>query len=216
MSGIHSIIRYGLYTCGRKWTLFHCKWANSSSYISRMLYWNHSRFSVSLYEWLNYMHSNFQSIAVWISITPPTLMFIFYHTCKLTVMQNEFPQSLQQVWLFFHRLADSNRGVLKVATAIHAVEPLMRRGPDSMQWSCWISQTTHHIYKVLTGSWMHGAIDPRMKLIRTVSFLRETLLFPCFHLNTLQSWQVAVVPVLERCDHYTCQQSWAGSTRVAY
>ena len=71
---------------GRKRTLFHCKWANSISYISRMLYWNHSRFSVSLYEWLNSMHSKFQShsywqslvIAVWISITPPTLMFVFY------------------------------------------------------------------------------------------------------------------------------------------
>ena len=71
---------------GRKRTLFHSKWANSMSYISRMLYWNHSRFSVSLYEWLNSTHSKFQShsywqslvIAVWISITPPTLMFVFY------------------------------------------------------------------------------------------------------------------------------------------
>ena len=31
---------------GRKQTLFHCKWAN----LIRMLYCNHSRFSVSLYE----------------------------------------------------------------------------------------------------------------------------------------------------------------------
>ena len=46
---------------GRKRTLFHSKWVNSISYISRMLYWNHSRFSVSLYEWLNSMHSKFQS-----------------------------------------------------------------------------------------------------------------------------------------------------------
>ena len=59
---------------GRKRTLFHWKW----------LYWNHSRFSVSLYECLNSMHSKFQShsywqsIAVWVSITPPTLMFVFY------------------------------------------------------------------------------------------------------------------------------------------
>ena len=35
---------------GRKRTLFPCKWANSISYISRMLYSNHSRFSVPLYE----------------------------------------------------------------------------------------------------------------------------------------------------------------------
>ena len=54
--------------------------------IPRMLYRNHSRFSVSLYEWLNYMHSKFQChsywqslvIAVWISIPSPTLMFVFY------------------------------------------------------------------------------------------------------------------------------------------
>ena len=54
-----------------------------------MLYWNHSRFSVSLYEWLNSMHSKFQShsywqslvIAVWISITPPTLIVPVTTTC---------------------------------------------------------------------------------------------------------------------------------------
>ena len=46
---------------GRKRTLFHCM---LTSYISRMLYWNHSRFSVSIYEWLNYMHSkNFRATA---------------------------------------------------------------------------------------------------------------------------------------------------------
>ena len=79
---------------GRKRTLFHCKWANSISYISRMLYWNHSRFSVSLYEWLNSMHSKFQShsywqslvIAVWTPITPPALMFIFYLLCMYVCM----------------------------------------------------------------------------------------------------------------------------------
>ena len=71
---------------GRKRTLFHSKWVKSIIHISRMLCWNHSRFSVSLYEWLNSMHSKFQShsywqslvIAVWISITHHTLMFVFY------------------------------------------------------------------------------------------------------------------------------------------
>ena len=71
----------------------HSKWVNSMSYISRMLYWNHSRFSVSLYEWLNSMHSKFQSHSywqsfVWISITPPTLMFVFY-LCLLPHMMLE-------------------------------------------------------------------------------------------------------------------------------
>ena len=33
-----------------------------------MLYWNHSRFSVSLYEWLNSMHSKFQSHSYWQSL----------------------------------------------------------------------------------------------------------------------------------------------------
>ena len=67
---------------GRKRTLFHCKWANSISYISRMLYWNHSRFCVLL--WIIELHAavNFIAtalvIAVGISITSPTLMFVFY------------------------------------------------------------------------------------------------------------------------------------------
>ena len=39
--------KYVIKNYGRKRTLFHCKWVNWVSYISRM---NHSRFSVSLYE----------------------------------------------------------------------------------------------------------------------------------------------------------------------
>ena len=124
---------------GRKRTLFHSRW----SYISRMLYWNHSRFSVSLYEWLNSMHSKFQShsylvIAVWISITPPTLMFIFYlwlphiHNSLLNCQLASWTIMLQQFLLA--KIKQCNSIAKNLGGVI--ISPYMGSWPAMMRLCC--------------------------------------------------------------------------------
>ena len=75
---VHLCVHTYVAVTGRKRTLFHSKWVKSISYIYVEITQDFSKFQ---------SHSYWQSldIAVWISITPHTLMFVFYlwlpHVC---------------------------------------------------------------------------------------------------------------------------------------